>query len=130
MQRMWQFFSHFKDQMKKLYAQVTNLPAETITQLMCSFLGGVGAGALVTILSGGAGMGQLLLRVSAYVSKITGLSRVFSLFSSSGKLSSIPTKFYEGIASGRIGERIIDRIDAFARNRMDAMAEGAILCAL
>lgn len=130
MNRMWQFVTHFNREMRNLYNQVTNLPAETITQMMCAFLGGVGAGVAVAILTGGAGLGPLLARVTQYVQKISGLARVFQLFSTLGKIASIPSRFFEGIASGRIGEAVIDRIDAFARNRMDVMAEGAIQCAL
>jgi hypothetical protein len=97
---------------------------------MCGFLGGIGASAAVALITAGAGIGPLLVRVTSYVSKIAAMARVFTLFSSMGKLATIPGRFYEGIASGRIGEAVIDRMDSFARNRMDKMVEGAIQCAI
>lgn len=130
MNKMWQFMRHFRSQMSGMMAQVRGLPQETINQIMCGFLGGIGAGAAVALITAGAGIGPLLARVTSYVSKIAGMARVFTLFSSMGRLSSIPGRFYEGIANGRIGENVIDRMDSFARNRMDRMVEGAMRCAL
>lgn len=130
MRKMWQFITHFNSQMRTLYREVSNLPAETKTQMMCGFLGGVGAAVGVTLLTAGAGIGPLMARVTSYVGRVSGLSRTLSLFAGLGKLDQIPSRFFEGIASGRIGEGVIDRIDSFSRNRMDVMAQGAIQCAL
>ncbi len=130
MRNMWNFMTHFRQSMSGVIQQVRGLTPEIITQMMCGFLGGVGAGIAVALLTGGAGLGPLMARVTAYVSKIAGLARVFSLLSSLGRLATIPGRFFEGIASGRIGEAVIDRLDAFARNRMNHMVEGAIQCAL
>lgn len=130
MRNMWNFVTHFRQSMNGLIQQVQGLTPEIITQMMCGFLGGVGAGIAVALLTGGAGLGPLMARVTSYVTKITGLARVFSLLGSLGRLATIPGRFFEGIASGRIGEAVIDRLDAFARNRMNHLVEGAIQCAL
>jgi hypothetical protein len=130
MQNMWKFVSHFRESMSHIGHALSGLSAETMTQMMCAFLGGVGVRVAIALMTGGAGLGPLLEKVTSYVAKIAGLSRVFALLGRLNRMSSIPGKFFEGIAGGKIGQAVIDRADAFARNKMDKMVEGAIKCAL
>lgn len=130
LKRMKTFFNNFQSEMTKLYDQVSNLDANAKTQIMCGFLGGIGGAALTSFIMMGTGLGQLITQVSAYVVRITGLARVFSLLASLGKMAKISEGFFAGIVNGKVSDEVIERLDSFARNRMDSVVEGAIQCAL
>lgn len=130
MKNIGKFIAHFDTKMKEMYGSIANLPAETKTQMLCSFVGGLGGNAALAILAGGAGLGKLLFQMEGYVSRIMSLEKVFSLLEKSGKLKTIPTRFYETLSTGRLPQSVMDTLNTFAFKKFPDLVEGAIACML
>jgi hypothetical protein len=125
-----EFIYHFDTKIKQMVVGIANLPAETKTQMICSFIGGIGADAAMAIIAGGAGVGKILFRLEEYVTKIARLEKVFALLSKAGKLRNVPIGFYERLTSGALPARLMDNLNTFAHHNLTDVIQGAMSCAL
>lgn len=130
MKNLKNFILNFDTKIKEMAVGIANLPAETKTQMICSFIGSIGADAAIAILAGGAGVGRILFRLEQYVTRIARLEKVFSLLNKAGKLKAIPMNFYERMSSGTLPARMMDNLNAFAGHNLTDVIQGAMSCAL
>lgn len=124
------FISNFSTEMSQMAEGIANLPDETKTMLICSFVGGIGGDAAMAILAGGAGLGKLIFRMEQYVSKIARLNSVFKVLNKVGRLKTIPIGFFERLSSSSIPDRVIDNLTVFAHHNLPDVIQGAMSCAL
>jgi hypothetical protein len=130
MKNLKKFITHFDSKMKELHSAVANLPAETKTMMICSFVGGLGADAAIAILAGGVGLAKALLKVEDFVSQIMKLEKVFMVLDKVGKLRSIPPMFFERLSSSQISQSLLDSLSVFAGRNFPDLILGAMQCAL
>ena len=124
------FIMNFEVKIKQLATSIANLPDETKTMLICNFVGGIGAGAAVSIISGGAGAAGVMLKIENYVSKIMKLEKVFATLNRVGKLGHMPPSFFQRLTSGKIPDKTLKNLDTFASHGMPDVIQGAMQCAL
>jgi hypothetical protein len=124
------FILNFDTKIKEMAVGIANLPAETKTQMICSFVGSIGADAAIAILAGGAGVGKILFRLEEYVTRIARLEKVFSLLNKVGKLREVPIGFFERMSSGTLPARLMDNLNVFANHNLSEVIQGAMSCAL
>jgi hypothetical protein len=124
------FISNFASRMKQLSTSISSLPAETIAMFMCEFIGSMGADALITIMTGGLGLGKLLFRLEEYITKILRLEKVFAALSKAGKIKDIPANFMKKLSSGEIPASVIESLTTFAHHNFPGLIQGAMQCAL
>jgi hypothetical protein len=130
MQNLKAFIAEFDTKMKEMGQTFMRLPAQTKTMFICSFAGGLGAGALLGILSGGAAMSGALAQMTLFIQKLTQLERVFALLDKVGKLRSIDPQFIQRLSNGRVGNDLIFQLDLFARYKLPDIITGAMSCIL
>lgn len=130
MKNLKNFILNFDTKIKEMAVGIANLPAETKTQMICSFVGSIGADAAIAILAGGAGVGKILFRLEEYVVRIARLEKVFSYLNKIGKVKNIPIGFYERLSSGTLPARMLDNLDVFANHSLTEVLQGAMSCAL
>ncbi len=124
------FIQHFDTKMKELSLALSNLPSETKTNLICSFVGGIGADVAMGILIGGAGLGKAIFSLEQYISKIVKIEKVFNLLNKVGKLKNIPSGFLERLSSSKIPNSVLDSLNIFATHQFPDFIQGAMQCAL
>ena len=124
------FITHFDTKIKEMGVAIANMPAETKVQLICGFVGGLGADIALALLTGGAGAAKVMLRMEEYVSKVMRLEKVFALFSRLGKLKELPMNFWERMSAGRIPDSVINTMSTFAHHEFPDLVKGALSCAL
>lgn len=130
MKNLKDFILNFDTKIKQMAVGIANLPAETKTQMICSFVGSIGADAAIAILAGGAGLGKILFRLEEYVVRIARLEKVFSFLNKVGKMKNIPIGFYERLSSGTLPAKLMDNLDVFANHNLTEVLQGAMSCAL
>lgn len=124
------FILNFETKMTELMDNIASLPAETKVMLICNFVGSIGTSAAITLLSGGAGSAGLMLRIESFVSKIAGMSKVFSALNKIGKLKAMPPEFFKKLGSGKISDKVIENLKTFAKHDMPDVITGAMKCGL
>lgn len=127
---MVSFIQHFDTKMKELSVAISNLPSETKTNLICSFIGGIGVDVALGILVGGAGFGKAVLRLEEYLVKIVKLEKVFNLLNKVGKLKNVPPGFLERLSSSKIPNSVLDTLNTFAAHNFPDFIQGTMQCAL
>ena len=130
LQNLKNFIAEFDTKMREISETFTQLPIETKTMFICSFAGGLGAGALLAILTGGAAASGTLTQMTLFIQKLTQLDRVFALLNKVGKLRSVDPQFIQRLAGGRIGNDLIFQLDLFARYKLPDIITGAMSCIL
>ena len=130
MKNLGNFIAHFDTKIKEMAVGIANLPSETKAQMICSFVGSLGADAAIAILAGGAGLGRMIFRLEQYVSRIVNMSKVFTLLNRTGKLKSVPMGFYERLSSGKLADSVINNLNTFASHNLTDVVQGAMQCAL
>lgn len=130
MNNLESFIRNFQSKMGQLAGSLMRLPDAVKATLLCSFAGGLGADALLTILTGGAGAIAVLARVDRYLMKVVRLERVLARLNQLGRLDSISPQFLSSLVTARHADRVIDEINAFHRHGMDDVVTGAMSCAI
>lgn len=124
------FILNFETKMTELMDNIASLPGETKVMLICNFVGSLGTSAAITLLSGGAGTAGLMLRIENFVSKIAGMSKVFSVLNKIGKLKSMPPEFFKKLGSGKISDKVLTNLNTFAKHDLGDVITGAMKCSL
>jgi hypothetical protein len=109
-----EFITHFDVKMKELSVALTKLSPDVIAGLICSFIGGMGADALITLMAGGLGIGKLLFRIEEFVSK----------------LISMPREFFERLTRGKVSDSELESLKTLAHYDFPDFVEGAMSCSL
>lgn len=130
MKNMVDFVSNFDTKMKEMLGTFAKIPAETKVQMACSFIGNLGADALLAVLAGGAGLGTLVFRMEQYISRMVSLEKVFSVLEKMGKLRSIPPTFFDRLSAAKIPQSTIDTMTVFAKHNIPDLLQGVMSCAL
>lgn len=125
-----EFITHFDVKIKQLSAALTRLNPEIIAGFICSFLGGLGADALITLMAGGLGAGKLLFRLEEFVSRLINIEKVFTVLNKAGKLKTMPKEFIERLTQGKVSESALESLNNMARYDFPDFIEGAIKCSL
>jgi hypothetical protein len=130
MKSLKSFVGQFAERTNQMITALTNLPPAVYEALMCSFAGSLGTDALISIMTGGAGLVGVILRLDKYVMKVMQLERFLGLMHRMGSVMKVPQKFYTDLAAGKISDQVLDRIDLFSKNRMGDLALGSVSCAI
>jgi hypothetical protein len=125
-----EFIKNFDSRIKSLAASISQLPAETKVQMICSFVGNLGGDAILAMLAGGAGLGSVLFRMEAYVMKLVKLENVFSFLNHDGKLRFVPMQFFERLMTSKIPPSMLESMNLFANRRLTEVLQGAMSCGL
>ena len=72
------FFSNITTKISEISGLLSALPAEALSELICTIIGGVGMAVLIAVLTGGAGAGKVAQTIAAIVSKLGLLGRLAS----------------------------------------------------
>src|SRR5690606_7240251 len=109
----------------------SQLDSSSKAHLLCSFFGAFGADALLALITAGAGSGKLVLSFTQYLQRFSKIERFISLVSKGKSLAqTMPKKFLQKLAQGKIAENTLKTIDKFAEHNMPTLARSAVQCAL
>jgi hypothetical protein len=122
------FIANFDSRIKSMASSIAQLPTETKVHMLCGFLGGLGADAVIAILAGGAGVGQLLFRAEEYIRRLTTLDRVFLMLQQAGKLTHIPPDFFQRLATSRVPILLVDTLNKLATRYLPDLVTGVMEC--
>lgn len=107
------------------------LDSSSKAHLLCSFFGAYGPRALLALITAGAGSGALILGFTQYLQRFSKIERFISLVSKGKSLAqTMPKKFLQKLAQGKIAEKTLKAIDRFAEHNMPDLARSAVQCAL
>jgi len=112
---------------QKMFSQ---LPSQAKTHMICSFIGSLGADALIAILTLGAGAPKLLVSFTNYLKRFSKLEKMLSLIKYENFASVFPKSFLSKMAKGQVADKVLDRIELFAKHDMKDLAKSAVACAL
>jgi hypothetical protein len=112
---------------QKMFA---NLPTDAKTHIICSFIGSLGADVLISILTLGAGASKLVLSFTNYLKRFSKLEKMLSLMKYEKFQSVFPKSFLNKMAQGKVADKVLDRIELFAKHDMKDLAKSAVACAL
>lgn len=124
------FILNFETKLKEMAVGIANLPSEVKAQMLCGFVGGLGADIVIGILTGGAGFGKIVPRLESYLSKIVRLEKVFQVLNEVEKAGNIPIRFWEKLATSNLPDSVIDNLNAFAKYDLPDFIQGTMQCAL
>jgi hypothetical protein len=124
------FIMDFEVRLKELGASFSDLPAETKTMLICSFVGGIGSGVALSLLTGGAATASVIAKMNAYFSSLLKMDKVLVLMKQTGKLRTMPPEFFQRLPLARIPDSVLDNLSIFARHDLPHLITGAMQCAL
>ncbi len=130
MKNLKDFITNFQSKMQSMAVTIMKLPAEVVTAIICSFSASLGTDALIALLTGGAGVAALILRVDKFIMRILKLERALALLARLGKLASVPVEFLKRVATGEISDKFLDSMDIFAKQDMPDLLPGAMACAI
>jgi len=130
MSRLGDFLAHFDTKIREMAAGISRLPDRVKVALMCSFAGSLGTDALLSILTGGAGLAAVMLRLDRYLVKIVRLEQVIGALSSLNRLPTGNAPFLQALAAGRVGDDVIDAMRGFQQHGMTDLMTGAMACPL
>lgn len=128
MRNLENFVRNFETKMRQIGSALVRLPDSVKATLLCSFAGGIGADALLAILTGGAGAVAVIARVDRYLAKVLRLERVLARLGQLGKLENISPAFLSSLVTSRRADQVIDEINTFQRHGMDDIVQGAMSC--
>ncbi len=120
------FIANFDSTMRSVGSGIARLPIEAKVQMLCGFLGGLGADAAIAILAGGAGLGALMFRVEEYIQRLMSMERVFRVLDRANRIIDIPPDFYARLASSRIPIVMIESLNALATRNIPDLIIGAM----
>lgn len=116
------------DNFKQFFGSLDN---SSKAHIICSFIGSFGADALIAILTAGAGSAKLVLSFTNYLKKFSKIQKFINIASKGKSLTqTLPKKFLEKLAKGKIADKVLDTIDRFSGHNMPDLARSTIRCAM
>jgi hypothetical protein len=129
-QNMLNMISNIDETWHSFQKMFSQLPAEAKTHMICSFIGSLGTDALIAILTLGAGAPKLLVSFTNYLKRFSKLEKMLSLMKYEKFATVFPKTFLSKMAKGQVADKVLDRIELFAKHDMKDLAKSAVACAL
>lgn len=130
MKNLGNFIANFDTKVKEMATNIANLPSETKTMLICSFIGSLGTDVALAILTGGAAAAAVIIKMERYISKLMKLEKVMSAIAKIGKIKNMPPAFFKRLSSDKVSDKELQNLELFTKHDMPEVAMGAMSCAL